>query len=152
MYFSYSSIFCLWTIFLLAFGTGVFHICFVSFCPVSCLPNVASVSWVSIRDCRVDFLFNLFFLCFVCPMLPVSLGCPLLIAPVVFSLVYLSCVLCAQCFHCLWIVYSLLSPSVVSNVYSSCIVCAQCCHCLSVVHSWFSLRVSLTFYNIGMMP
>ena len=36
--------------------------------------------------------FFAFVLCLVCPMLPVSLDCPFLVAPSVFSNVYLSCV------------------------------------------------------------
>jgi hypothetical protein len=53
----------------------------------------------------------------VCPMLIVSLDCPYLIVPSVFSNVYLSCVLCSLCYQCLWI-----------------------------VHTWVSLRFSLTFF------
>jgi hypothetical protein len=40
---------------------------------------------------RVAHLFSflcVFFSCLVCPVLPVSLGCPFLIAPLVFSNVY----------------------------------------------------------------
>jgi hypothetical protein len=37
-------------------------------------------------------------------VLPVSLDCPVLIAPSVFSNVYLSCVLCTLCCQFLWIV------------------------------------------------
>ena len=44
--------------------------------------------------------------CLVCPMLPVSLDCPFLIATSVFSNAYLSCVLCVQCCQCLLIVQS----------------------------------------------
>ena len=36
------------------------------------------------------FVLFVFILCFVCPMLPVSLDCPFLIAPSVFSNVYLA--------------------------------------------------------------
>jgi hypothetical protein len=28
---------------------------------------------------------------------------------------------------------------------SSCVLCAQCCHCLWIVHSWMPFRFSLTF-------
>ena len=104
--------------------------------PVSCVPNVDSVSRL--------FIFILYL---VCPMLTLSLD-------------YLSssCILCAQCWHCLSIVY--LHPvSCVPNVdsvsrlfifilylvfpmltlsleclSSSCILCAQCWHCLSIVY------------------
>jgi hypothetical protein len=53
----------------------------------------------------VLFVFVLYL---VCLMLPMSLGYSFLIAASVFSNVYLSCVLCAQCFQCLWIVQSWL--------------------------------------------
>jgi hypothetical protein len=106
-------------------------------------------------------------------MLPVSLYCPFLIAPSVFSNVYLSCVLCTLCCHFLWIVhfwlplrYSLtficpcfvypmlpvsldcpflIAPLVFSNVYLSCALCILCCHFLCIVHLWLPLRYSLTF-------
>jgi hypothetical protein len=38
-------------------------------------------------------------------MLPVSLNCPFVMAPLVFSHVYLSCVLCTICCPILWIVH-----------------------------------------------
>ena len=60
-------------------------------CPVSCVPNVASVSGLSIVDYTFGFLYRLIV---VYPML----SC-------VFSNVYLSCVLCTQCCQCLRIVY-----------------------------------------------
>jgi hypothetical protein len=49
------------------------------------VPIVANISDVSIIDLPIGFLFNVLFLCFVCPMQPVSLECPFLIAPSVFS-------------------------------------------------------------------
>ena len=104
--------------------------------PVSCVPNVDSVSRL--------FIFILYL---VCPMLTVSLEC-----------LSSSCILCAQCWHCLSSVY--LHPvSCVPNVdsvsrlfifilylvcpmltlsleclSSSCILCAQCWQCLSIVY------------------
>ena len=62
----------------------------------------------------------LFFLvlCLVCPMVSMSLDCPLLITHSVFSNV---------CFS------------------SSCVLCIQCCRCLWIVHYWLHLRFSLTF-------
>ena len=130
--------------------------------PVSCVSSVASVSGLFIPDCT-------FILCFVCPVLPVSLGCSFLIAP-------LSCVLRVQCCQCLWVVHSWLhlhpvfcvsSVASVSGLFildctfvlcfvcpvlpvslgcsfliapSSCVLCVQCCQCLWVVHSWLHLR------------
>jgi hypothetical protein len=60
--------------------------CLIFFClrPVSCVPNVVSASWLSILDYLIRFslMFCLFVLvlCLVCPMLPLSLDCPFLIA------------------------------------------------------------------------
>ena len=39
----------------------------------------------------------------------------------------------------------LITSLVVSNVYLSCVLCAQCCRCLWIVHSWLPHRLSLTF-------
>jgi hypothetical protein len=69
---------------------------------VSCVPNVASFSRLSINDCP-SVLF-VFILCLVYQMLPVSLDCPFLIAPQ-FCLSS-SCVLCTNCCQFLWIVHS----------------------------------------------
>ena len=104
--------------------------------PVSCVPNVDIVSRL--------FIFILYL---VYPMLTVSLDC-----------LSSSCILCAQCWHCLSSVY--LHPvscvpnvDIVSRLFifilylvcpmltvsldclsSSCILCTQCWHCLSIVY------------------
>ena len=104
--------------------------------PVSCVPNVDSVSRL--------FIFILYL---VYPMLTVSLDC-----------LSSSCIFCTQCWHCLSIVY--LHPvscvpnvDIVSRVFifilylvcpmltlsldclsSSCILCTQCWQCLSIVY------------------
>ena len=92
--------------------------------PVSCVPNVGIVSRL--------FIFILYL---VYPMLTVSLD-------------YLSssCILCAQCWHCLSIVYlqrqcqhwvhKIQDEEKQSRdtLSSSCILCAQCWHCLSSVY------------------
>ena len=104
--------------------------------PVSCVPNVDSVSPL--------FFFILYL---VYPMLTVSLDC-----------LSSSCILCAQCWHCLSSVY--LHPvscvpnvDIVSRLFifilylvcpmltvsldclsSSCILCTQCWQCLSIVY------------------
>ena len=92
--------------------------------PVSCVPNVESVSPL--------FFFILYL---VYPMLTVSLDC-----------LSSSCILCAQCWHCLSSVY--LHPvscvpnvDIVSRLFifrdtlsSSCILCTQCWQCLSIVY------------------
>ena len=104
--------------------------------PVSCVPNVDSVSRL--------FIFILYL---VCQMLTLSLEC-----------LSSSCKLCAQCWHCLSIVYlhpvscvpnddsvSRLFIFILYLVYpmltvsldclsSSCILCTQCWHCLSIVY------------------
>jgi hypothetical protein len=74
-------------------------------CPVSCVPYVASFSGLYIFDCLFGILWRLFLLCLVYPMLSDSPDCIFLIAPLVFSNVYLSCVLCTLCCQFLWIVH-----------------------------------------------
>jgi hypothetical protein len=74
-------------------------------CPVSCVNYVVSLSGLYIFDCPFGILWRLFVLCLVYPMLSDSLDCPFLIAPLVFSHVYLSCVLCTLCCQLLLIVY-----------------------------------------------
>jgi hypothetical protein len=157
------------------------------YCPFLIAPSVFSNVYLSCVLCTLccHFLwivhfwlplrYSLTFICpcFVYPMLPVSLYCPFLIVPSVFSNVYLSCVLCTLCCQFLWIVhfwlplrYSLtficpcfvypmlpvslycpflIAPSVFSNVYLSCVLCTLCCQFLWIVHFWLSLRYSLTF-------
>jgi hypothetical protein len=44
-------------------------------CPVSCVPYAASFPGLYIFDCPFGILWNLFVLCLVYPMLPVSLDC-----------------------------------------------------------------------------
>ena len=56
--------------------------------------------------CVVIFVLFVIVLCLVYPVLPVSLDCPFLIAPSVFSNIYFYCVLCAQCCQGLCIVHS----------------------------------------------
>ena len=104
--------------------------------PVSCVPNVASVSG----------LFD-FVLCLVCTMSPVFLDCPVSCVPNVASVSGLSCVLCVQCCQCFWIILCLVCPmlpvfldcpvSCVLNVASvsglSCVLCAHCCQCFWIV-------------------
>jgi hypothetical protein len=74
---------------------------FVCLRPVSCVPNVASFSGLSIHDCP-SVLF-VFVLCLVYQMLPVSLDCPFFISPL-FCLSS-SSVLCTKCCQFLWIVH-----------------------------------------------
>jgi hypothetical protein len=83
--------------------------------PVSCVPNVTSVSRLS-SSCvlctqRYQCRWIVFVLCLVCPTLPVSLDClrPVSCVPNVTSVSRLSssCVLCTQRYQCLWIVFVL---------------------------------------------
>jgi hypothetical protein len=78
-------------------------------CHVSCLPYVVRFSGLYIFDCPLGILWRLFILCLVYPMLSDSPDCPFVIAPLVFSDVYLSCVLCTLWCQILWIVYFWLS-------------------------------------------
>ena len=142
-------------------------------CPVYFVPYVVSFSGLYIFDCPFDILWRLFVLCLVYPLLPVSLDCPFLNAPLVFTDVYLSCVLCTLCCHFLWIVYFycpfgilwrlfvlclvypmlpvsldcifLIAPLVFSNVYLSCVLCTLCCQFLWIMYFWLPLWYSLTF-------
>ena len=54
---------------------------------MSSLRDVCLFAYSSVQQILVLFLFV--FLRLVCPMLPISLDCPFLIAPSVFSIVYL---------------------------------------------------------------
>ena len=76
--------------------------CFVCLHPVFCVPNI--VRWflfclssscvLCSQYCQVVFVLFVFVLCFVRQIFPVSLDCPFLIAPSVFSDIYcLTCVL-----------------------------------------------------------
>ena len=98
-------------------------------CPVSCVSNVASVSGLSI------FYFPFGF------VLPVSLDCPFLTAPSVFSNVYLSCVLCVQCCQFLWLVHSSLSLQ-----FSLTCICPV--FCVSYVASFTGLSILRCPFNI----
>ena len=77
----------------------------------------------------------------VYPMLPVSLNCPFLIAPSVFSNFYcrLVCLMLPVSLDCPF----LIAPAVFSNVYF--VLCALCCQFLWIVSFWLPLWYSLTF-------
>jgi hypothetical protein len=104
-----------------------------------------------------QFLWIVFVLCLVCPILSISLDCLCPVScvsnTVSFSVVSLFCVLCAQYCQCLWIVvglclvYPILSVSLdclfsvscVSNTVSFsglslfCVLCAQYCQFFWIV-------------------
>ena len=146
----------------------VFALFYFVLCPLCCQFRWIVHFWFPLR-------YSLTFGCLrlLYPMLSVSLDCSFLIAPSVFSNVYLSCILCILCLQFLWIVYFLfrlryslmficpvscvpyvasvsrvsilIVPSVFSNVYLSCVFCTLCCQFLWIVHFWLPLRYSLTF-------
>ena len=70
-------------------------ICFVCSCPFSCIPNSASVSRLSVLSYPIGFLYvvlfvlSVFLLYLAYPIVTVSLDCPFLVTPSVFSNVYL---------------------------------------------------------------
>jgi hypothetical protein len=104
-------------------------------CPVSCVLNVASVSALSILNCTLGFLYCLFVLCLVYSMLTGPLDCPFLIVPSVFSNIYLSCVLCTQCWQYLWIIHSWSLPpfSLTSTWPVSCVINVDSAYGLSIL-------------------
>jgi hypothetical protein len=115
---------------------------------VSCVPNVASTSRLSIL--YGFFLYRLFVSCLVCPMLPVPLDCLFSIA--FSSIVYLSRVLCAQCCQYPKIVHSLLLFPLsficlvfyVPNVVSTPI--------LSILYDFFCYRLFVSCLVCPMLP
>jgi hypothetical protein len=67
-------------------------------------------------------------------MLTVPLDCPFLIAHSVFSNIYLSCVLCTQCWQYLWIIHSWSPPrfSLTSTWPVSCVINVDTAYGLSI--------------------
>ena len=87
----------------------VLFMLFVCVCVRWCPTHITEV--VSNTYC-VEFLFVLFFLRFVYPVLPVSLDCPFLIAPSVFYNIY---------WHTTYLLYILIPspfPSVLNNLWN----------------------------------
>jgi hypothetical protein len=113
--------------------------------PVSCVPYVTSSSALYILDCPFGILWRIFVLCLVYPVLPVSLDCPFCIAPLVFSDVYLSCVLVypmlSDSLDCPFVI----APLVFSYVYLFCVLHNLFCQFLWIVHFWLPLWYSLLF-------
>ena len=123
--------------------------CFVYLCPVSFVSNAASVSEFSILDCSLfclplscvlcvqccsclwivhswlPLVLFVFVLCIVCPMLPVSLDCPFLVAPCFVYLCPVSCVSNVARVSGL----SILDCPLFC-LPLSCVFCVQCCQCL----------------------
>ena len=132
---------CVWLPVIHPFSSQFCVFCFVCLRPVSCLPNVVSVSGLSsysvlcAQFCQC--LWIVFVRCLVCPMLSLSLDCLCLVSclpnvVIVFGLSS-SGIFCAQGCQCLWIVFVwclvcpilsvsldepfLIAPAVFSNVY-----------------------------------
>jgi hypothetical protein len=92
--------------------------------------------------------FFVFFLCLVCPMLPVSLDCQFLIAPTVFFVVefcfvcpclmsFVSHVASVSRLSILDCPYSFLYCGILFCLSSSYVFCFPCCQCLWIVNSSF---------------
>ena len=121
----------------------VFFVCFSSLLCTRCCQFLWIVhSWLPLLY-SLTFIFDL---CLVYPVLPVSLDCPFLIAPSVFSNVYfrpVSCVPGVASFSGLSI---LDCPfCILYRLFSSCVLCTRCCQFLWIVHSWLPSRYSLMF-------
>ena len=123
-----------------------FHLSFI--CLVSCVPNVASASRLSIF--YNFFLYRLFVSCLVCPMLPVPLDCPFSIA--FFSIVYLSRVLCAQCWQYPQIVHSLLLFPLSFICLVSCVPNVASTPRLSILYCFFLYRLFVSCSMCPMLP
>ena len=117
-------------------------------CLVSCVPNVASASRLSILYCF--FLYRLFVSCLVFPMLPVPLYCPFSIA--FSSIVYLSRVLCSQCYQCLQIVHSLLLLPLSFICVVSCVPNVASAPRLSILYCDFLYRLFVSCLVFPMLP
>ena len=117
-------------------------------CLVSCVPNVASASRLSILYCF--FLYRLFVSCFMCPMLPVPLDCPYSMAS--SSIVYLSRVLCAQCCQCPQIVHSLLLLPLSFICLVSCVPNVTNASRLSILYFLFLYRLFVSCLVCPMLP
>jgi hypothetical protein len=116
--------------------------------PVSCVPNVASFSGLTIFHC-LSVLF-VFVLCLEYQILPVSLDCPFVIAPQ--YCLSSSSVLCTQCCQFLWIVHSCLPLSVVCLHYVSCVPNVASFSGLSILHCPSVLFVFVRSLVYSMLP
>jgi CO dehydrogenase/acetyl-CoA synthase gamma subunit (corrinoid Fe-S protein) len=93
-------------------------------CLVSCVSNVASVSRLCFLDCPLVFS-NVYLSCVLClvyPMLPVSLDSPSVIT-LWFSLTFICLVSCVSNVARVSRLCILDCPLVFSNVYLSCVLC-----------------------------
>jgi hypothetical protein len=101
-------------------------------CPVSCVPDVATVSGLSLscvlctRCCHC--LWIVFVLCLVYPMLPLSLDC---LCPV-YPMLPLS-------LDCLCPVSCVPDVASVSGLFLPCVLCTRCCQSLDYHRSYIYL-------------
>ena len=127
---------------------------------MSCIPNSDSVSGLSALGypirflCVVLFVLSVLVLCLAYPIVTVSLDCPFLDTPSVFSvLCYLFClfssfVLHTQWFQCLWIVRSWLPH----RFSLCCVICSVCSRPLSCISNSASVSgLSILGYPIGFL-
>ena len=124
-------------------------------CPFFVAPSIFSNVYLScvlcVQCCQFLWLvhssfplqYSLTFICpcLVCSMLPVSLACPFFVAPSIYSNVYLSCVLCVQCYQFLWLVHSSLPLH-----YSLTFICPV--SCVFNVTSFSGLSILRCPFNI----
>jgi hypothetical protein len=87
------------------------------------------------RNVKLNELY-VYIVIFTAQRLPVSLDCPVLIAPSVFSNVYLSCVLCTMCCQFLWIVQFWL-PLRYSLTFICPVSCVPCVASFSGLSSFY---------------
>ena len=95
---------------------------------VGCTPCFQFL-WISLLYCPFSILQHLFVLCLVYPMLPVSLDCPYLM-PLRYSLTFICPVSCIPYVASFSVLSILITPLVFSNVYVSCVLCTLCCQFL----------------------
>ena len=102
-------------------------------CPVSSVPNVASFSGLSFFIIPSVFS-NMYLSCVLCTQcfLPVSLVCPFSL-PLRYHLTCICPVSCVPYFASFSGLSFFLVPSVFSNIYLSCVLCTLCCQFLWIV-------------------
>jgi hypothetical protein len=120
---------CLWIV----YSWLVLRFSLTLICPVSWVPSATIVSGLYIPDWFFGFLWRLFVLCLLYPVLPLSLDCPFLIDPWVFSDAYLSCM-----------VVAMQSVLIVTYVVSSnTVVIEEMDRVIGLVRTWFMLSIVL---------
>jgi hypothetical protein len=101
-------------------------------CPMFCVPYDASFSGLSFFIVSSVFFHIYFVLCFVYPMLPVSLDCPFSL-PLRYSLAFICPGTCVPYVASFPGLSFFIAFSVFSSTYLSCVLCTLCCLFLSIV-------------------